>query len=148
MSRIVYALIIVLALQPSAGAAPPQLAQGERSLYQRLGGYDAIAAVTDDFLGRLAADASLGRFFVGHGTDSVQRIRQDIVDFLCKATAGPCVYGGRDMKTAHAGLGISGSDWDKMLVHLNATFNKFQVPQGERNELLAAVAGLRKDIVE
>lgn len=47
-----------------------------------------------------------------------------------------------------AGLAITGADWDKMLVHLNATFNKIKVPERERNELLAAVAGLKKDIVE
>jgi hemoglobin len=104
--------------------------------------------VTDDFLGRLARDPSLGRFFVGHGTDSVHRIQHDIVDFLCKATGGPCFYTARDMKTAHAGLAITGADWDKMLVHLSATFDKFKVPQRERNELLTAVTGLKKDIVE
>jgi len=131
-----------LVLQPAASRAadPP--------LYQRLGGYDAIAAVTDDFLGRLARDPSLGGFFVGHGTESVHRLQQDIVNFLCKATGGPCLYTARDMKTAHPGLAITGADWDRMLVQLNATFNKFKVPQRERNELLAAVAGLKKDIVE
>jgi hemoglobin len=142
MKKILIALILGLILQPAASRAadPP--------LYQRLGGYDAIAAVTDDFLGRLASDRSLGRFFVGHSTDSIRRIRQDIVDFLCKATGGPCLYTARDMKTAHGGLGITAADWDRMLVRLNATFNKFKVPERERNDVLTAVAGLRKDIVE
>ena len=142
MNRILIALMFGLLLQPGAGRA------ADTPLYQRLGGYDAIAAVTDDFLGRLARDPSLGRFFVGPSTDSIHRIRQDIVDFLCKATGGPCLYTARDLKTAHAGLAITGADWDKMLVHLNATFDKFKVPKRERNELLAAVAGLKKDIVE
>lgn len=142
MKRILVVLILALFLQPAAGRA------ADPSLYQRLGGYDAIAAVTEDFLGRLAHDPSLGRFFVGHGTDSIHRIQQDIVDFLCKATGGPCLYTARDMKTAHAGLAITGADWDRMLVQLNATFNKFKVPERERNDLLAAVAGLKKDIVE
>jgi hemoglobin len=142
MKRILIALMFGLVLQPAVGRAadPP--------LYQRLGGYDAIAAVTDDFLGRLARDPSLGRFFVGHGTDSIHRIQQDIMNFLCKATGGPCLYTARDMKTAHAGLGITGADWDRMLVQLNATFNKFKVPERERNDVLTALAGLRKDIVE
>jgi len=142
MTRILIALMLGLVLQPAASRA------ADAPLYQRLGGYDAIAAVTDDFLGRLAHDPSLGRFFVGHGTESVHRIQQDIVNFLCKATGGPCFYTARDMKTAHAGLGITGTDWDQMLVQLNATFNKFKVPERERNELLAALAGLKKDIVE
>ena len=142
MKRILLALMFGLALQPAASRAadPP--------LYQRLGGYDAIAAVTGDFLGRLAHDKVLGRFFVGHGTDSIHRIQQEIVEFLCKATGGPCFYTARGMKTAHAGLGITGTDWQRMLVYLNATFDKFKVPERERNELLAAVADLKKDIVE
>jgi hemoglobin len=142
MRRILIALSFGWALHAAASQA------GDPSLYQRLGGYDAAAAVTEDFLGRLAGDPSLGRFFVGHSTDSLHRIQQDIVEFLCKATGGPCLYTARDMKTAHAGLAITGADWDTMLVHLNATFNAFAVPVRERNELLGAVAGLKEDIVE
>jgi len=118
------------------------------SLYKRLGGYDAIAAVTDDFLGRLITDPSLARFFAGHATDSKQRIRQHVVDFLCLAAGGPCVYKGRDMKTSHAGLGITSAEWDKAVQHLVATLEKFKVPQKEKDDLLAAAGGLKKDIVE
>src|SRR6185312_17516055 len=64
----------------------------QATLYKRLGGYDALAAVTDDFLGRLATDQQFGKFFVGHSADSIRRIRQLIVDQLCAATGGPCVY--------------------------------------------------------
>src|SRR5438309_9639335 len=82
------------------------------TLYKRLGGDDAIAAVTDDFVGRLASDPGLSRFFIGHSTDSLKRIRQLVVDQLCFATGGPCVYIGRDTRTSHAGLGITEKDWD------------------------------------
>jgi len=118
------------------------------SLYKRLGGYDAIAAVTDDFIGRLVADPSLAKFFGGHGTDSKQRIRQHVIDFLCGATGGPCLYKGRDMKTTHAGLGITEMDWTTSVKHLVATLDKFKVPQKEKDDVLAAVSGLKKDIVE
>src|SRR5262245_59711200 len=79
----------------------------DKSLYQRLGGYDAIAAVTDDFLDRLEHIDKLGRFFQGVSADSTMRIRQHIVDLVCAKTGGPCFYTGRDMKTSHAGLGIT-----------------------------------------
>lgn len=130
----------------SAVAASPQAA-GE-SLYKRLGGYDAIAAVTDDFIGRLVADPSLAKFFTGHGTDSKQRIRQHVIDFLCSATGGPCIYKGRDMKTTHAGLGITDADWNTAGKHLVATLDKFKVPPKEKDEVLKATEGLKKDIVE
>src|SRR5262249_32852804 len=90
-----------------AGQGPVQAAPVGTSLYARLGGYDAIAAVADDFLGRLATDPQFQKFFVGHSQDSIRRIRQLIVDQLCQVTGGPCAYTGRDMKTAHKGLGIT-----------------------------------------
>lgn len=126
----------------------PVAAQQPSSLYQRLGGYDAVAAVSDDFLGRLAADPQFARFFGGHATDSMKKLRQHVVEFLCSATGGPCIYTGRDMKTSHAGLGITDRDWDVMTRHLGATFDRFMVPAKERDEVVAALVPLRKDIVD
>jgi len=118
------------------------------TLYKRLGGYDAIAAVTDDFIGRLATDSVIGRFFTGHSKDSQMKIRQLVVDQLCAATGGPCVYIGRSMKSAHAGLGITGAEWDRSVRLLVATLTKFNVPATEQTEVLAAVSTLKPDIVE
>lgn len=123
-------------------------AQAEKTLYQRLGGYDALAAVTDDFITRLATDPTQSRFFIGFSTDSKQRIRQHIIDFLCQATGGPCVYKGRDIKTAHAGIGITSADWDTSVKLLVATLDKFKVPEKEKTEVLNAISPLKKDIVE
>jgi hemoglobin len=124
----------------------PTFAQ-EASLYKRIGGYDAIAAVTDDFLGRLAPDPQVGRFFKGHSTDSLKRIRGHSVDFLCVATGGPCTYAGRDMKTSHTGLNITQEDWNITVKSLVATLDKFKVPEKEKTEVLTAVSGLKGDIV-
>lgn len=123
-------------------------ASAQESLYKRLGGYDAIAAVTDDFIVRLVTDKSLGRFFGGHGDDSKKKIRQHIIDMVCMATGGPCVYNGRDMKTTHKGLGITEADWTASVNHFVATLNKFNVPKKEQDELIAIVASTKKDIVE
>ena len=118
------------------------------SLYTRLGGYNAIAAVTDDFIGRLAADKQVSRFFVGHSQDSLMKIRQHVVEFLCNATGGPCVYMGRDMKTSHKGMGITEADWDLSVKALVATLDKFKVPEKEKAEVLGAVGPLKAQIVE
>lgn len=122
-------------------------AQSGDTLYKRLGGYDAIAAVTDDFIGRLATDKQVGRFFAGASQSTQKHIRQLVVDFLCNATGGPCLYLGRDMKTVHTGLKITEKDWDVSVKHLTATLDKFKVPAKEKGEVLAAVGGLKKDIV-
>jgi hemoglobin len=129
-------------LGPLAGAVQ------EKTLYQRLGGYDAVAAVTDDLIGRLAADPQLAKFLTGLNDDSKKKLRQHFVDFLCSATGGPCVYTGRDMRTSHKGLGITEADWNASVVDLSATLDKFKVPAPERAEVLAAVASLKPDIVE
>ncbi|VVB87292.1 Bacterial-like globin [uncultured archaeon] len=119
----------------------------QKSLYERLGGYNSIAAVVDDLIGRLVADKQLGRFFMGHCTDSKKKMRQLIVDMMCEATGGPCVYTGRDMKTVHTGLNITESDWQVSVKLLTATLDKFKVPQKEREDVFAAVSGLKPDIV-
>jgi len=122
--------------------------QEKKSLYARLGGYDAIAAVVDDFVGRLVTDKKLNKFFVGHSEDSLKRIRMHVIDQLCMVAGGPCIYTGRDMKTSHHGLGITNDDWDASVKHLVATLDKFKVPQPEKDELLAAISTLKKDIVD
>ena len=138
---------LCLALVLVCAVAAPVFAQSGDSLYKRLGGYDAIAAVTDDFIGRLIADPQTSKFFLGFSHDSKKRIRQHVVDFLCQATGGPCVYTGRDMKTAHAGSKISEADWDASIKDLTATLDKFKVPAKEKGEVLNALGPLKSDIV-
>ena len=147
LSNAIAAFVIALAVAVPATAQQPT-SQPAPSLYKRLGGYDALAAVTDDFIGRLAGDPQLGKFFAGHSTHSLKKIRQLVVDQLCNATGGPCVYIGLDMKTSHTGLGITEKDWDASVKHLVATLDKFNVPAKEKDEVLTMVATLKKDIVE
>ena len=144
-------LLLTLALSLSLATLLSASAQDgtmKKSLYERLGGYNAVAAVVDDFVGRLVADKQFERFFVGHSTDSKKRIRQHIVDQFCAAAGGPCIYTGRTMKDSHMGLNISEADWDAAAKHLVATLDKFKVPEPEKNELLAFVTTLKADIVE
>jgi hemoglobin len=122
--------------------------QEKKSLYARLGGYDAIALVVDDFIGRLATDKRFEKFFTGFSNDSKKKLRQHILDQFCVAAGGPCVYMGRDMKTSHTGLGITEADWDAAAKHLVAALDKYKVPEAEKNDLLAFVTAQKKDIVE
>ena len=125
-----------------------QKINAQESLYKRLGGYDAIAAVTDDFIGRLATDKVLSRFFAASSDDTKHKIRQHIVDLLCNVTGGPCIYMGRTMKDAHKGMKISESDWTITVRLLIESLNKFKVPQKEQDDFLAIVSSVKKDIVE
>ena len=145
-------LVVALLAVLSIGAAESQArgigGQEKKSLYARVGGYDALALVVDDFIVRLATDKRFERFFAGFSNDSKQRLRQHILDQFCKAAGGPCVYLGRDMKTTHGGLGITEADWEAAAKHLVAAMDKYKVPQAEKDELMAFVAEQKKDIVE
>lgn len=120
----------------------------EQTLYSRLGGYDAIAAVCSDLLPRLQGDPGLGRFWAHRADDSLAREMQLLVDFLCAQAGGPMYYTGRDMKIAHTGMKISDADWAAFQGHLNATLDKFDLPEAERNDVLAFIDSTRADIVE
>lgn len=120
----------------------------KKSLYERLGGYDAIFAVTNDLLDRMEKDPQLGRFWQHRSEDGVKRERQLIVDFLCASSGGPLYYKGRDMKLSHKGMRISESDWTIFLNHADATLKAFNVPQAEYEEVVAFVQSTKADIVE
>jgi len=120
----------------------------QKSLYERLGGYDAIAAVAFNLVSRLEGDPQLGRFWQNRGSDGVEREKQLLIDFLCSGAGGPMYYTGRDMKTTHKGMRISESDWSIAEGHLKATLEAFQVPQPEQEEVVAFVQSTKADIVE
>ena len=121
----------------------------ERSLYERLGGYDAIAAATDDLLlGRLVRDPELGVYWKGKSQDSLRNDRQLIVDYLVAAAGGPAFYRGRDMKTSHAGMGITDREWDIFVRHTRAMLAHLAVPERESQEVLGFFDSLKSEIVQ
>ena len=138
--KLMLPLVILLAITTKSNA--------QESLYKRLGGYDALAAVTDDFIGRLATDKDISRFFIGASDDTKMKIRQHVLDFLCNKTGGPCIYMGRTMKDSHKGLKITENDWTIAGNLLVETLKKFNVPQKEMDEVLNFVGTLKNDIVE
>lgn len=150
ISRLFWALLVLAFVNGCAWNASAQSSASgpSESLYKRIGGYDAIAAVIDEFLSRATDDKQLSRFLIGLSSDSKRRLRQLIVDQLCEATGGPCFYTGRSTKASHAGLGITESDWQVTVKLLAASMDKFKVPQREKNEFLALASTLKGDIVE
>jgi hemoglobin len=125
-------------------AIAPATAQ-DASLYQRLGGYKAMVAVVDDFVGNVAADRRINRFFA---SANIPRLKQNLVDQICAAAGGNCIYSGRDMKSAHAGMGIRSRDFNALVGDLTKTLRKFKVPAKEQGQLLAVLGPMKKDIVE
>ena len=119
-----------------------------QSLYQRLGGYDAVCAATDDLLGRLQADPRIRDYWKGLSTANKRKARQRVVDFMVEAAGGPAYYVGEDMKAAHTGMGISEGDWAIFMEHAAATLDHFEVPDAEKNDVLGFFTSLKGEIVE
>jgi hemoglobin len=115
------------------------------SLYERLGGLEAITAVVDSFVARCAEDERINRKFE---RSDIPRLKKMLVDQVCEATSGPCTYTGRDMRETHDGMGVTAGEFDALVEDLVATLNEFDVPQVEQEELLGLLAPMRGDIVE
>jgi len=115
------------------------------SLYERLGGMEAITSVVDAFVARCADDVRINPKF--ERTD-IPRLKKMLVDQVCQATGGPCTYTGRDMKDTHAGMGVTAREFDALVEDLVATLDDFDVPKTEQEELLGLLAPMREDIVE
>lgn len=135
---------VVVALGVLSRPAP---AQEGPALYERLGGYDVIAAFVDDFFARMGADTALAPYLSDVPEEEGPRIRQHAVDFVCALAGGPCAYHGRSMKETHAGMGIGGEHFDRLIEHMGESLDELGVGERERKELLARIEALRSDIV-
>ena len=135
--------------QPRQPDQNPSKSKGtELSLYQRIGGYDVIAAAIDGMLMRMRADPQFARFAMGRSEDSHRRARQFLVDQLCALAGGPCFYTGRDMKTSHKGLGITERDWEATMTYMRGSMAELNIPRREQDEVVALWARYKGDIVE
>jgi hemoglobin len=117
----------------------------QSSLFDRLGGKDAITAVVDDFVAGCANDSRINAKFAK--TD-VSRLKAMLVDQVCEATGGPCTYSGRDMTETHKGMGVTAGEFDALVEDLVSTLDRFSVPAAEQTELLALLGPMKPDIVE
>lgn len=134
-------LVGVLALAACAAQSPTP---AKTTLYERLGGQPAINAVVDDFVANVAADKRINPFFA-HA--NVPRLKRLLAEQICAGTGGPCTYTGKDMKTVHAGMGITDAQFNALVEDLVKSLDKFKVPAKEQQELLAVLGPMRTDIV-
>lgn len=136
---------LVLATLVAVSTVTPGATAQDQTLFERLGGQPAIEAVVDQFLMNVAGDARINRFFAN--ADAL-RLRGLLVEQICAATGGPCVYTGRSMREVHAGLGVTEADFTALVEDLSAALDTFQVPAPEKGELLGLLAPMQSDIVQ
>ncbi|MEW8469238.1 MAG: group 1 truncated hemoglobin [Candidatus Thiodiazotropha sp.] len=140
-----FPLLLVFASTSIATAGDER---SQASLYERLGGYNAITAVVDEVVVQIAADEKLGRFWAHRGKDGIAREKQLIVDFIVAKAGGSLYYRGREMKLSHEGMQIDEQDWEILIDALKNTLHKFNVPARESREVLEFFDTTKKDIVE
>lgn len=117
------------------------------SLYERIGGEEAVSAAVDLFYRKVLADEHVSRFFEGVDMDA-QRAKQKA--FLTMVFGGPKAYTGRDLRTAHAALvarGLDDTHFDAVAGHLQATLEELGVPEDLRREVMDIAAAARDDVL-
>ena len=136
--------IVVVALLVSTGAVWADGSKG-KSLYERLGGKEAITAVVDTFVGTVGADKRINGFFAS--TD-LTKLKMHLVNQICEASGGPCKYTGRTMKQTHAGMGVTDAAFGALVEDLVSALDHHKVGKTEKDELLAVLGPMKADIVE
>jgi hemoglobin len=142
--RVAGVMVVVGLLAAGCASMRDDTMMAKKSLYDRLGGKQAITGVVDDFIANVAADSRINQRFAG---TNIPRLKTMLVDQICEATGGPCKYTGKDMKTVHAGMRITEGEFNALVEDLVKSLDKFKVPGPEKNELLTALGGMKPQIV-
>ena len=144
-------MVVAIAVAVVAGCVSIASAQEMKgkSLFTRLGGRKGITAVVDEFVKNCATDTRINKFFADTAKDPqrLAKFKTNLVNQICMVSGGPCKYGGKDMKTAHKGMGITDADFTALVEDLVKALDKFNVGATEKNELLGALGGMKGDIV-
>jgi hemoglobin len=120
-------------------------APSNKTLYERLGGQDAIKAVVKDFVEEeVGKDTRINARF---GNTDIPKFEALLSDQICQGTGGPCKYQGKDMKTAHTGMKITDDEFTALVEDLKKSLDKFKVPAAEQNELIGILAPMKPDVV-
>ncbi len=119
------------------------------SLYTRLGGVQAISAVTDKFLANVAADNVINARFAETvaNPSRLELLRLNLIDQICAGSGGPCIYKGETMLVAHSGMNITNDEFGALVGDLIAALDFYTVPQKEKDELIAILGPMQSDIV-
>ena len=144
--RTIGTLVAMAALVAGCGGGMQgdKMMMEKKPLYDRLGGKPAITAVVDDFIGNVAGDTRINKRFA---TADIPRLKTMLVNQICQASGGPCTYTGASMKDAHKGMKITDAEFNALVEDLVKSLDKFKVGAQEKNDLLGALGGMKRDIV-
>ncbi|WP_163102327.1 group I truncated hemoglobin [Peribacillus alkalitolerans] len=117
----------------------------EQTLYEKVGGEEAIAKVVDYFYSELVLkDETVNHFF--KNTD-MEKQRRHQAKFISFALGGPHQYTGKSMAKAHEGMNLQPAHFDAIATHLHDSLAHFGVSERDIDTALTKVASLRDDIL-
>ena len=150
MTRIASVFVLTLTVAVAGSTLLVAQAGTKKTLYDSLGGRAAIVAVVDDFVSNCAADKRINSFFAATAKDPKRLavFKTNLVNQICEAAGGPCKYTGKDMKTAHAGMGITDTHFDALVEDLQKSLDKFKVAAADQKTLLGVLGPMLSQIVE
>ncbi len=129
-----------MAANPNAGATP---IAGD-GVYKAFHEKEGIQRIITDFIGRVTTDPRIERRFDGANLD---RLNLLLVQQVCYLTGGPCEYTGKDMKSAHAAMGLRNDDFNALAEDLQLSMDREGVAFAAQNKLLAKLAPMQHAIV-
>jgi hemoglobin len=141
MKRHYLSLLLVFLL---GTAHTSRVAAADDDLYNAFGGKAGLAALMDDFVDRLVIDSRTRPFFENADRGN---LKMQLTDQLCVLSGGPCQYGGRDMKTAHEGMGVRTSNFNALVEVLQQSMDAKKIPFTVQNRMLALLAPMHRDII-
>ena len=116
----------------------------EPTLYDRLGGDDCVARLTDEFYARVLQDPLLEHFFKSTDVDKLKRMQRE---FFSAALDGPVHYSGIPLGHAHAGLGINSRHFGHFVQHLLETLQTFDLTDREVRNVIERISTYKDEIV-
>lgn len=119
-----------------------------QTLYERIGGKDAVNAAVDLFYEKVLADERINHLF--KNTDMAKQATHQ-KRFLAYAFGGLPSYDGRNMREAHKRLveeeGLNDSHFDAVAENLQTTLTEMGVDEGIIGEVMAIVGSTRDDVL-
>lgn len=144
-----YSVMSVAPLQSAAVFV--HIAEPEMStLYERLGGMPVVQTIVDELTTRVMGDVRIRSLARLTGPDPARlgAYKRRFVEFLAEIAGGPHCYSGDDLPSAHRGLGVTGTDFDRFFVYLVQSLNALDIPQPARSELLNLFVLTKEEVVE
>ena len=136
--------IAVIAALSVLTVSNESLAEGEKSLYDSIGGNDGVSTVIDNFLTNVGGDDRINARFSGADMDNLRRL---LIEQVCEATGGPCAYSGMSMLDTHKGMGITEDEFGALAGQFSAAMNTAGVSQEDHDTIMGVLGGMHDDIV-